>query len=296
MLWRVRAKLPDRPGVLALLTSACGRAEGNIVALHVFRDRSSVTDELVIDLRDEAGFPAIAAMVAEAGGELVSAAPCSAAATEDQPTRYVRAAEQILGRPTAFPEIAAELFDAEVAVEDPTADVLEMVVGDSATLQIRRSVPFTEVERERAAALADLVGRALEARVPVPSRTFGSELEYVAEGPTISALAGGLVAGRATAEAPEGSEGSEETGPWPVDIWVDPAWQRRGIGTRLLTEIARSVRARGGGEIVLQAPGDSAAVLPMVLSAGLRGRIRVADGTLTVRISLAELRATTPAR
>ncbi|GAB3851396.1 hypothetical protein GCM10028801_00800 [Nocardioides maradonensis] len=287
MLWRVRAKLPDRPGVLALLTSACGRAEGNIVALHVFRDRGSVTDELVIDLRGEAGLPAIAAMVAEAGGELVSAAPCSAAATEDQPTRYVRAAERILSRPTAFPEIAAELFDAEVAVDDPAADVLEMVVGDSATLQIRRSIPFTSVERERAAALADLVGRALEARVPVPSRTFGSELEYVADGTTISALAGGLVAGRATAAVPE-------AGPWPVDMWVDPAWQRRGIGTRLLSEIARLVRARGGDEIVLMAPGDSAAVLPMVLAAGLRGRIRVADGVLTVRISLAELRAPSP--
>ncbi|WP_460849895.1 GNAT family N-acetyltransferase [Nocardioides ultimimeridianus] len=288
MLWRVRAKLPDRPGVLALLASACGRAEGNIVALHVFRDRGSVTDELVIDLRDEAGLPAITAMVAEAGGELVSAAPCSAAAADDQPTRYVRAAEQILSQPTAFPEIAAELFDARVAVDDPAADVLEMVVGDSATLQIRRAVPFTAVERERAAALADLVGRALEARVPVPSRTFGSALEYVADGATISALAGGLVAGRATYEVPD-------AGPWPVDIWVDPAWQRRGIGTRLLTEIARAARSRDAAEIVLLAPGDSRAVLPMVLAAGLRGRIRVAEGTLTVRISLAELRASAPA-
>lgn len=289
MLWRVRAKLPDRPGVLALLASACGRAEGNIVALHVFRDRGSVTDELVIDLRDEAGLPAIASMVAEAGGELVSAAPCSAAAADDQPTRYVRAAEQILSQPTAFPEIAAELFDARVAVDDPAADVLEMVVGDSATLQIRRAVPFTAVERERAAALADLVGRALEARVPVPSRTFGSSLEYVADGATISALAGGLVAGRAAYEV-------RDAGPWPVDIWVDPAWQRRGIGTRLLTEIARAARSRDAAEIVLLAPGDSRAVLPMVLAAGLRGRIRVADGTLTVRISLAELRAPTPTR
>ncbi|HWU22054.1 MAG TPA: GNAT family N-acetyltransferase [Nocardioides sp.] len=284
MLWRVRAKLPDRPGVLALLASACGRAEGNIVALHVFRDRGSVTDELLIDLRDEAGLPVIAAMVAEAGGELVSAAPCSSAAAEDQPTRYVRAAEQILSQPAAFPEIAAELFDARVAVDDPAADVLEMVVGDTATLQIRRAVPFTTVERERAAALADLVGRALEARVPVPSRSFGSSLEYVAEGATISALAGGLVAGRAAYEV-------REAGPWPVDIWVDPAWQRRGIGSRLLSEIARAARSRDAAEIVLLARGDSRAVLPMVLAAGLRGRIRVAEGTLTVRISLAELRA-----
>jgi GNAT superfamily N-acetyltransferase len=289
MLWRVRAQLPDRPGVLAVLAAACGRAEGNIVALHVFRDRATVTDELVIDLGDASGIATIAAMVGEAGGELVSAAPCGAAAADDQPTRYVRAAQRILAQPTAFPEIAAELFDARVAVDDPAADVLEMVVGETATLQIRREVPFTSVERERAGALAELVGRALEARIPAPSRrAFGASLEYVADGATVSALAGGLVAGRASYEVREGE-------PWPVDLWVDPAWQRRGIGSRLLGEVARLARSGGADEILLAAPADSRGVLPTVLAAGLRGRIRIADDTLTVRVSLAGIRAVAPA-
>ena len=49
-------------------------------------------------------------------------------------------------------------------------------------------------------------------------------------------------------------------------------------------------RAKGADEIVLTAPADSQAVLPMVLSAGLRGRIRMAGDTLSVRISISELR------
>ena len=41
---------------------------------------------------------------------------------------------------------------------------------------------------------------------------------------------------------------------------------------------------------MLTAPADSQAVLPMVLSAGLRGRIRMAGDTVTVRIAVNELR------
>ena len=58
----------------------------------------------------------------------------------------------------------------------------------------------------------------------------------------------------------------------------------------LLGAIARMARAEGADEIVLTAPADSQAVLPMVLSAGLRGRIRMAGETLSVRISVSELR------
>ena len=288
MLWRVRANLPDRPGVLAGLATACGWANGNIVALHVFREQGTVTDELVIDLPAGVGLSTIAEMVADADGELVSAAQCAEAAAEDQPTRYVRAAQRILERPTAFPEIAAELFDAGISVEGITADVLEMVVGGVATVQIRRAIPFTSVERARATALADLVGQVLDARtVPAPRPSLAATPEYVAEGHAISALTSGLVAGRATLEVPA-------AGPWPVDIWVDAGWQRRGIGTRLLADIARLARSRGADEIILVAPANSSSVLPMVIAAGMRGRIRVADANLTVRISLADIRALSP--
>ena len=76
----------------------------------------------------------------------------------------------------------------------------------------------------------------------------------------------------------------------PVTLRVDPAWQRRGIGTRLLVDAARLANARGAAEIVLTTRADNQAVLPMVLAAGLRGRIRMAADVLTVRMPVHELK------
>ena len=55
-----------------------------------------------------------------------------------------------------------------------------------------------------------------------------------------------------------------------VDLQVDPAWRRLGIGSRLLAEAARVAHADGAAEIVLTARADNQAVLPMVLAAGMR--------------------------
>jgi GNAT superfamily N-acetyltransferase len=76
----------------------------------------------------------------------------------------------------------------------------------------------------------------------------------------------------------------------PVSLRVDPAWQRRGIGTRLLTDAARLACTLGAAEIVLTTRADNQAVLPMVLAAGLRGRIRMSADVLTVRIAVRDLK------
>ena len=70
---------------------------------------------------------------------------------------------------------------------------------------------------------------------------------------------------------------------------VDPAWRRQGIGSRLLGEAVRMAAAREAAELVLTTRADNQAVLPMVLAAGLRGRIRMSGDRLTVRIPLAAL-------
>ena len=76
--------------------------------------------------------------------------------------------------------------------------------------------------------------------------------------------------------APCSAGGRRSPASAPVTLGVDPAWQRRGIGTRLLVDAARLALARGADEIVLTTRSDNQAVLPMVLAAGLRGRIRMA--------------------
>lgn len=285
MLWRVRANLPNRPGALAALAHECGQAGVNIDGVQVFPGQEHVTDELVLRTPDDWRAADLVALVERAGSDSVVALPCTAAALEDQPTRYVCAARAVLDQPATFPEVVARLFDADVAPTGGAEDILELTVGN-AVVQIRRATPFTPTERERGAAMADLVTDVLSRQGPPapPGAKGASEPDFVAADRSVAALVDGLVAGRAEFVVGEGAE------PWPVDLWVDPGWQRRGVGTRLLAEVVRAARAAGADEVVLTAPADSRAVLPMVLAAGLRGRIRMAGETVTIRISLSDLR------
>jgi ribosomal protein S18 acetylase RimI-like enzyme len=282
MLWRVRTTLPDRPGSLAALAAACGDAGVNILGLQIFPGVESVTDELVLRTPEDWGEPEIADLLTRSGAHSVSGARCTEAALMDQPTRYVQAARSILARPASFPEVVARLFDAESGAA-PEQDVMEMVVGD-VQVQVSRTAPFTATEHARGAAMADLVSDVLardRADPPTPGRRVGAGAvpEYVVGRDSVAATVDGISVGLAVV----GSDGA-------VTLRVDPAWQRRGIGTRLLVDAARLANALGVDEIVLTTRSDNQAVLPMVMAAGLRGRIRLAGESLTVRIAVRDLK------
>lgn len=294
MLWRVRTALPDRPGALAVLARSCGEAGVNILGLQIFPGVGSVTDELVLGTPEDWGLPEIAELVERSGGRAVSAAPCTEAALTDQPTRYVRAARTILAQPATFPEVVATLFDAEAdpapGALTPVQDVMDMTVGE-VQVQVRRTAPFTATEHARGAAMAELVSDVLERSrldraTPRPGRRVGAAAvpEYVVDGDSVTALIDGTSVGLAVVR-PAG----EDPDLRPVTLRVDPAWQRRGIGTRLLLDAARLACSLGAAEIVVTTRADNQAVLPMVLAAGLRGRIRMAADVLTVRVAVREL-------
>jgi GNAT superfamily N-acetyltransferase len=117
----------------------------------------------------------------------------------------------------------------------------------------------------------------------------GTTPEYVAGADSVSARVAGTVVATATlGPAGPGEDGAVVR---TLDLVVDPAWQRRGIGTRLLLDAARLARSLGADELLLTTRADNQAVLPMVLGAGLRGRIRMAADRLTVRVPVGQLRA-----
>lgn len=285
MLWRVRTTLDDRPGALAELATACGWAGVNILGLQVFPGVDRVTDELVLRTPASWGLADLADLVERAGGTRVSVLPCTEAALADQPTRYVLAARSILAEPATFPDVVAHLFDAEADPDasglSPLMDGMDLEVGD-VVVQVRRTAPFTAAEHARGRALAELVADVLAAAATIPApepQDVSTDQEPVFESRDgdVRAVVAGAVVGQATWEV-------DEEHAWHVDLAVDPAWRRRGIGSRLLVETARVARTAGAEELVVRTAADNPAVLPLVLGTGLRGRIRMGSDDLTVRI------------
>jgi len=280
MLWRVRTTLADRPGALAELAASCGVAGVNILGLHVHPGIDRVTDELVLRTPDDWGLADLAGLVEGSGGTRVSVLPCTEASLADQPTRYVLAARSILAQPAGFPEVVAQLFDAETDPSDlgDVMDGMDLEIGN-VLVQLRRTAPFTAAEHARGTALAELVTDVLAAaapRVPEPDAR-GDDPVFEVSGSVVRAVVGGVVIGSATWVV-------EPDGAWQVDLGVDPAWRRRGIGSRLLLETTRAARAASADEIVVRTAADNPGVLPLVLGSGLRGRIRMGAEDLTVRI------------
>ncbi|MBS2939254.1 GNAT family N-acetyltransferase [Nocardioides sp. J2M5] len=284
MLWRVRTTLEDRPGALAGLAAHCGEAGVNILGLQVFPGVDRVTDELVLRTPDDWELADLAALVEAAGGSRVSVLPCTEASLGDQPTRYVLAARAILAHPAGFPDVVARLFDAETdpAELDELMDGMDLEIGD-VQVQLRRTAPFTAAEHARGTALAELVTDVLAAAAhdgaPVPGTTSAGEPRIEATVGGVRAMVGASAVGSATwLVDPDGS--------WHLDLVVDPAWRRRGLGSRLLLETSRAARAGGAVDLVVRTSADNPAVLPLVLGSGLRGRIRMGTDDLTVRIPL----------
>ncbi|GGU09212.1 hypothetical protein GCM10007979_03880 [Nocardioides albus] len=291
----MRTTLPDRPGALAVLAQRCGKAGVNILGMQIFPGLAQVTDEFVLRTPKDWGEAEICDLIAASGGDDTVIQAANEAALADQPTRYVQACRHILERPMSFPDVVAHLFDAEAeAPPGVVHDTMELRVAD-VDVQLHRTAPFTATEHARGAAMADLLNDVLDrsresaaigTTPPVRRLGTGSTPDLVVTGETVSALIDGVAVGIGEVLGPtEGDENVRE-----INLRVDPAWQRRGIGTRLLVDTAKLAHMLGADEILVTTHSDNQAVLPMVLAAGMRGRIRMAGDLLTVKVPVRDLR------
>lgn len=162
MLWQVRALLEDRPGAMAALAVSCGDRAVNILGLQIFPAADGrVVDELV--LHTPGGWTAddVEEMVTRAGGGAPTVFPCSPHALEDQPVRYVRAAQVVTERPDLLEEQLCRLLDASPADDPHELGVLWIDDPYGPEVALVRPVPFSDTELARASELRRVAAVAL---------------------------------------------------------------------------------------------------------------------------------------
>ncbi|GAB3659950.1 hypothetical protein GCM10027596_18000 [Nocardioides korecus] len=279
MFFRVRCTLTERPGALAELASLCGQNGLNILGLQIFPDLGRVTDELVISAPDDWTARAVAELVGGAGGDEVSVEPCTTHDLIDQPTRWLHAAQDVVADPEALPRLLERLLGAHPerwsATEHSRAAALRglaSTVASAAVAPATGSGPSGPAAPVRRSAPVEYdVAPAPDDRTQAVPGLLG-----------VVARIGGHVVGVATfrgdATVPE------------LGVEVAPAWRRLGIGTGLLLRAAAQVADAGHADLLLVAPAEEEGVVPMVLGAGLRARVRVSAGTLAARIAVTGVR------
>jgi len=252
MYYRVRTRLPDTPGALAMLAKRCGHAEVNILALQIYPDLGFVTDDLVIAVPQSWTADQVVELVESAGGSEVTVVPCTAHELQDQPTRWLAAVRSLIDSPG---RLGAEI----------TA-----LVGPRSRL--------SPTESARVAALVEIAERL--GHPPTPDRVGGAVVEYVESDTGVSARVGTGIVGAGHLSW-IGTRGEVEG-----TIEVAPAWRRMGVGHQLLRRLCQVAARSGGREMVLVAPPSEQGLVPLLAAAGLRGRIRLTEQGLQVRLSL----------
>jgi maleate isomerase len=165
-LYKLRVDLPDDPGGLATLATTLAEHDVNILSLAVHgKDAATVTDDLVVDMRDAAKLGSVICALHEISPE-VSITRTDPHALADAPARALDIAGALARRPDLLGQALARLLGAEEAGRviaagsgEPPPHRLTVGVPGSGRVSIwRRWAPFTVTEHARAQALARLAG------------------------------------------------------------------------------------------------------------------------------------------
>ncbi|HEU4515288.1 MAG TPA: GNAT family N-acetyltransferase [Nocardioidaceae bacterium] len=286
MLWKVRALLDDRPGAMAALAARCGDQGVNILGLQIFPAADGrVVDELVLHTPGGWSGTDVEQLCVLAGVATPTVAPCSPHALEDEPVRYLRAAQVVAERPEQLQEQLCRLLDASPGEGLPGFDSLALTAEDGAALSLSRATAFTDTEVARAQELqrvASAASAAVGTATPAETGPVTLRAGSIADTDALVALHGRCssetlyrryhapiahvtprmvraqleptggrsivlsVGDRVVAAAMYSVDpASTEPGAVEVGLMVEDAWQRQGHGARLLHALAVQAAEQG---------------------------------------------------
>lgn len=175
MLWKVRALLEDRPGAMAALAVRCGERSVNILGLQIFPAADGrVLDELVLYSPGgwrEADVEELFRLPGVRTPSVTRAAPQE---LEDQPVRYLRAAQLVRDEPGRLEQVLCRLLDAVPGPGRPDAPTLVLDGDDGVPVTLARDTGFTDTEVARARELRRLVGPARPSGAAGPAPRLGA--------------------------------------------------------------------------------------------------------------------------
>ncbi|MFZ0141347.1 MAG: GNAT family N-acetyltransferase [Aeromicrobium sp.] len=330
MLWRIRTTLPDRPGSLAGITSACGERGIDIIRMQVFPTTPFVTDEFVVEAPDAAGDLEIAALFESAGGSDVAVTRAGEESLDDPLLRYLAGVEQILEEGRNVEDVLHELLDVAPpdVVDYSGHDVLQLTRRNGTRLRISRAVPFTSAERARAQALLSLVGDAgadlpliaptSQHAVPLVRAAAIADIDAVAAlhercsidtlytryqaplpMPMTTRMARRLVSPK-DGLALVVQMGLDVVGHgvlessaeiWTFQLLIEDAWQGRGLGTILVKQAAGRAKALGAQRLTFVSAGSNDRMLRAVGAAGFVARVERREEAVHITVPLSAVRA-----
>lgn len=175
MLWKVRALLEDRPGAMAALAVRCGERSVNILGLQIFPAADGrVLDELVLHSPGGWREADVEELVRLAGVRTPSVTPAAPQELEDQPVRYLRAAQLVRDEPDRLEQVLCRLLDAVPGPAGPDAATLVLDDGDGLPVALARHTGFTDTEVARARELRRLAGPARPSGAAGPAPRLGA--------------------------------------------------------------------------------------------------------------------------
>jgi RimJ/RimL family protein N-acetyltransferase len=155
----VHVELEDRPGRLGDLAAAVGGSGCNIVSLTVHGERGpdgTVTDELMVEARDEATATALADRIRRADIGCTLAVPVLAGELSDPVTTALALARRVVRNPDSAAAAVASLLHARLLNTGDEAPHVHRMRGLNQELRLGRSWPFTATEASRAAMLVEM--------------------------------------------------------------------------------------------------------------------------------------------
>jgi GNAT superfamily N-acetyltransferase len=191
-------------------------------------------------------------------------------------------------RAVAFAEVAAELVDADPlgpAYDEPAAVAPPPLGSGLPTVRLATFDDAAALVRMHERCSADSVYRRYAVPLARVDERFARRLLLAGNGALVATV-GDEVVGIASISTCENAIAE-------VSLLVEDGWQRRGLGTQLLSGASRLARGHGASQVVLRSRTHNPALMSLAFASGMRARIRLDGDTVVVTIGVENLKPLT---